>query len=152
MAPLSLRHALMAAALITSATADFHLLLSEGDNVPSEYFTCPSNHWTSKCWCDGDRRSSESSPSVQPNGEYKVTLDKVCGADALDFWYRPKTDRWEAYVPNGDGKVKATCYRQPKKDGGDQPYTKIDECLVGLPIKYDVFDGWICYSDICRHA
>lgn len=140
------------AASTTVALADFHMLLSVGDNVPSEYFTCPSNYWTSKCWCDGDRRSSESFPSVQTNNEYKVNLENICGVSSLDFWYRSATDMWEAYIPNGDGTVQAECYRQPKTDGGSQPYTQIDTCLIGFPTKYEVFDGWVCYTEICGHA
>jgi len=35
---------------------------------------------------------------------------------------------------------------------GEQPYTKIDDCYVGIPNAYEVLDGWVCYGEICGHA
>jgi hypothetical protein len=144
------RNAFVAGALVCSVTADFHLINSDRyDRL--DYFTCPSNYWTEKCWCSGDRRSSSAFVEKQTNGEWKVKLEDICGVRELDFWWRPNGAngdsriQWEVYVPNADGHVVATCY----SNGGRaiEP-----DCWIGFPIRYTAFDGWVCYSEICGHA
>jgi len=147
------RNILIAAAFARSATADFHLMYSDGKNVDARYyFSCPSNYYSDKCWCGGDRRSDGLALlETASDGEYKVTLDKVCGVAAMDFWWRPNgangDDRieWEAYIPNADGHVVATCY----SNGGG---VVGPDCFFGLPNQFTVHDGWVCYSEICGHA
>jgi hypothetical protein len=141
------RNILIAAALARSVTADFHLMYSESWGV--DYFSCPSNYYSADCWCNGNRRSSSAPVETASDGEYKVTLDNVCGVAAMDFWWRPNgangDDRiqWQAYIPNADGHVVATCY-----PNGDE---EVGPPCPNMP-EYTVYDSAVCYSEICGSA
>ncbi|KJF61347.1 increased rDNA silencing protein 4 [Coccidioides immitis RS] len=147
-----IQNIVIAAVLACCATADFHLMVSDGPNVPVRYFTCPSNYFERKCYCDGDRRSETGFVGKASNGEWKVKLEKVCGVAEIDFWYRPKGAggdnriRWEGYIPNADGHVVAQCY-----PNGGKVVSK-PACYVGFPQRYNAYDSWVCYSEICGHA
>ncbi|KAK4451252.1 hypothetical protein QBC34DRAFT_458852 [Podospora aff. communis PSN243] len=140
------------AALITPIAADFHLLYSDWVNSNRrDFFTCPSNYWTNKCWCNGDRRSNTAFWSEQSNGQIRLKLKKVCGVAEVDFWWRPSgvsgdsRVRWQAYIPNADGRVVATCY-----NNGERALKP--DCNLGLLSQNRVYDGWVCYSAICGSA
>jgi hypothetical protein len=142
---------ILATAIVSFVKADFHLMMQGDPKEHSPYFTCPSNYFSDKCWCNADRRSSVAYVEKQSNQEWKIRLEKICGVAELDFWWRPKgvdsDDRiqWEAYTPNADGHKLATCY----KNG----FTAIQpDCWIGFPIRYTVYEGWVCYSEICGHV
>lgn len=75
----------------------------------------------------------------------------MCAVAAMDFWWRPNGAegdariRWEAYIPNADGSVVATCYSNGGGVAGP-------DCLVGFPTRYTAYDGYVCYSAICGQA
>ncbi|KAJ4371256.1 Increased rDNA silencing protein [Neocucurbitaria cava] len=134
---------LASALLIPSITADFHLMRSNRYYPTNNHFSCPSNYYNSKCWCEGDRRSTNqpSAPETQSNGEQKLRLENVCGVAALDLWWRPNgvegddRVRWQAYVPNASGNVEATCY----DNGG--AYVGEDCFIWDQAIQHSVWDG-----------
>lgn len=149
----------IATCLTGSATADFHLMYGINNYAGVEtykYFSCPSNYYNSKCWCDGDRKGTPDlfdTPQPQDNGEYKLRLENVCGVAEMDLWWRPNgisgddRVRYEAYIPNADGHVVATCY-----DNGGQAVDGPD-CITWFPaLRNTVHDGFVCYSEICGHA
>ncbi|KAM0717004.1 hypothetical protein Q7P37_006856 [Cladosporium fusiforme] len=148
----------IAACLATGVFADFHLMYgvyTYSGEKEYEYLTCPSNYYNRQCWCDGDRMGVPYPSSVeeQDNGEWKLRVEKVCGVAEMDFWWRPngingdERVRWEAYIPNADGRAVATCF-----DNGAQPVEGEDCWLWFAPRRNHVTDGWVCYSEICGHA
>jgi hypothetical protein len=63
----------LAAVLAASfAAADFHLLTEL--NV---YITCPSDDYTSACWCNGRNRGEQAGIGNAPS--YTVHMQDVCG-------------------------------------------------------------------------
>lgn len=155
------RYIAIAACLTGGVLADFHLMYGKYTYVGEsyKYFTCPSNHYNSACWCDGDRKGlpygpyPSDTPQPQDNGELNLSVENVCGVAQMYFWFRPngidgdECVRWEACIPNADGHVVATCF-----DHGGQPVDGEDCRLWHAPTRNHVMDGWVCYSEICGYA
>lgn len=123
---------LLSGAFTGFATADFHLVIQDYTLVaiPSNKYSCNSlfDRNNLKIWVDP---------------WYKIPTTKwtmkgsLCGATALDFYPRPD-GTVQAYTPNGDGSVVATCYHNDKKN----------------TLKCSAFDHWselmVCYTYLCK--
>lgn len=122
---------LLGAAFTGFVTADFHLVMEDETiaAIPSNKYNCDS--------LDNQNLKKFGVTSFDIPTTPWTMKGSLCGAAALDFYPRPD-GTVQAYTPNGDGSVVATCYHNDRKNS----------------LKCTVFGHWsekmVCYTYLCK--